>query len=81
MGLSCPQVHKISKLVNGLQTYEKSFYDANFPSRLKIATARSIEIVPSGGPPLEFINIQSLKRAPASRIHQSKGVRLYNFID
>ena len=56
-------------------------------------TARSIEIVPrggtplkiqpqKGGPPLEFINIQPLKRGSASTIHQhtapQKGVRLYN---
>ena len=42
-----------------------------------VCTARSIEIVPRGGlpikiggPPLEFINIQPLKRRFAFRIHQ-----------
>ena len=45
-----------------------------------VSTTRSIEIVPRGGLPLEFINLQPHKMGPAFRIHQhaapKKGVRL-----
>ena len=49
-------------------------------AKTEIDTARSIEIVPRGGPPLkmggpplELINIQLKKGGSASSIHQPKG--------